>query len=62
MATKEKIKPPTKKELSDGSKLLRKGHSAGGRVMADESVAKREGVKPSPSKPTPKRKASGKRG
>lgn len=42
---RETIKPPTKKELSDASKELRKGHSSGGRTMADASVAKREGVK-----------------
>ena len=55
MATKEKIKPPTKRELSDGSNLLRKKHPAGGRVLAEESVAKREKVKPPISRPTPKR-------
>jgi hypothetical protein len=41
---KEVIKPPTRKELTDASKELRKGHPAGGRVMADQSVAKRQGV------------------
>jgi hypothetical protein len=44
MATKETIKPPTKRELADASKQLRKGHSSGGRTMADKSVAVREGV------------------
>jgi hypothetical protein len=42
---KETIKPPTKKELTDASKELKKGHSAGGRILAEASVAKRQGVK-----------------
>jgi hypothetical protein len=42
---KEKIKPPTKGELTDASKQLRKGHPSGGRTEADESVAVRQGVK-----------------
>jgi hypothetical protein len=42
---KETITPPSRKELVDASKQLRKGHSSGGRTMADASVAKREGVK-----------------
>jgi len=42
---KETIKPPTARELKDASKELRKGHSSGGRTMADASVAKREGVR-----------------
>jgi hypothetical protein len=42
---KELIRPPTKKELKDGSKQLRKGHSSGARTMADASVAKRQGAK-----------------
>lgn len=41
---KETIKPPTRKELKDASSQLRKGHSSAGRVMADKSVAVREGV------------------
>ena len=41
---KETIKPPTKKELTDASAQLRKGHSSAGRTMADKSVAEREGV------------------
>jgi hypothetical protein len=45
MATKETIIPPAKKALKDASKELKKGHSSGGRVMADKSVAKREGAK-----------------
>jgi hypothetical protein len=45
---KETIKPPTKRELTDGSKQLRKGHASGGRTLADKSVAVRQGVaKPS---------------
>jgi hypothetical protein len=44
MAKKETIKPPTKAELKDASAQLRKGHSSGGRTMADKSVAVREGV------------------
>ncbi|MBS0362982.1 MAG: hypothetical protein JSR98_16515 [Proteobacteria bacterium] len=48
MAKKETIKPPTKRELTDASKELRKGHPSGGRVMADKSVAVRQGAaKPS---------------
>jgi len=46
--SKEVIKPPTNKELADASKEMRKGHSAGGRVMADQSVAKRQGVAKKP--------------
>lgn len=45
MPKKETITPPSKKELRDASKELRKGHSSGGRTMADQSVAKREGAK-----------------
>lgn len=41
---KETIKPPTKKELTDASKELKKGHSSGGRTMADQSVAVRQGA------------------
>jgi hypothetical protein len=44
MAKKETIAPPTKPELKNASALLRSGSSAGGRVMADKSVAVREGV------------------
>jgi len=44
MAKKETIKPPTKAELSKASKALRDGKSLGGRVMAEKSVAVREGV------------------
>jgi len=41
---KETIKPPTRKETTDASKALRNGSSAGGRVMADKSVAVRQGA------------------
>jgi len=41
---KETIKPPTKRELTDASKELRKGHPSGGRTMADKSVAVRQGA------------------
>jgi len=44
MPKKETIKPPTKRELTDASKELKKGHSAGGRVMADKSVAVKQGA------------------
>ncbi len=46
MASKERISPPTRKELKDASKQLRGGHSSGGRTMADQSVARRQGVAP----------------
>jgi len=39
---KETIKPPTKRELSDAAKELRRGHSSGGRTMADKSVYTRQ--------------------
>jgi hypothetical protein len=48
--SKATIKPPTRKELSDAAKLLPKGHSAAGRVLAEKSKAIRDGA-PSP-KPT----------
>ena len=38
---KEKITVPSKREARDGSKLLRGGHPAGGRVLAELSVAAR---------------------
>ena len=44
MAKKETITPPAKKALKDASKQLKKGHPSGGRTLADESVAKREGA------------------
>jgi hypothetical protein len=43
---KERIVAPTKKALSDASKQLRKAHPSAGRAMADESVAKKQGIKP----------------
>jgi hypothetical protein len=45
MAKKERITPPSKKDLRAASKELRRGSGPGGRVMADQSVAKRQGVK-----------------
>jgi hypothetical protein len=39
---KETIKPPTKRELSDAAKELRRGHPSGGRTMADKSVYVRQ--------------------
>ena len=44
MAKKETIVPPTKRETSQASNLLRQGSSVGGRVMADRSVAVRQGA------------------
>ena len=44
MARKERISPPTKRSTTDGSKELKKGHPAGGRVLADKSVAVKQGV------------------
>lgn len=41
---KETIKPPTKRELSDASEALRRGHPAGGRVLAEKAVAVRQGA------------------
>ena len=45
MAKKETITPLSKKSTKDASKELKRGHSSGGRTVADESVAKREGAK-----------------
>ncbi len=45
MAKKETIKPPNAKELKDASAQMKKGHSSGGRTMADASVAKRQNAK-----------------
>lgn len=44
MKKKEKIKPPTKKELTKASEALRKGKTLGGRVMAEQAAAVKEGV------------------
>lgn len=41
---KERIRPPTKRELTDASAQLRAGHPSGARTMADKSVAVRQGV------------------
>jgi hypothetical protein len=54
MPKKETIKAPTKKELTDASKELKKGHSSGGRVLADKSVAVRQGA----AKPAKKSKSN----
>ena len=45
MAKKEMIVPPAKNALRDAGKQLKKGHPSGGRTLADESVANREGAK-----------------
>lgn len=50
MPRKETIIPPSKRAVKDASKELRKGHSSGGRTMADRSVAKREGAKRGPKR------------
>ena len=44
MPSKETIKPPSKNAVKDASKELKKGHPSGGRTMADQSVAKKQGV------------------
>ena len=43
--SKERITPPSKKDTSSASKALKGGSGIGGRVMADASVAKRQGAK-----------------
>jgi hypothetical protein len=60
--SKEIIKPPTRRELEDASRELRKGHPSGGRTMADASVAKREGVTKGKRKRSNKSGRSNKRG
>jgi hypothetical protein len=45
MAKKERITPPSKKDVKAASKELRGRSGPGGRVMADQSVAKRQGAK-----------------
>ncbi len=35
-----KVKPPTKAEVKDAAKELRKGHPAGAKVMNDQKTAK----------------------
>lgn len=42
---KETIVPPSKKATSDAAKNIKSGSPSAGRVLADASVAKREGVK-----------------
>ena len=44
MVKKETIIPPNKKELTPASKLLHGKNPAGARVMADKSVAARQGI------------------
>ena len=48
--TKERIIPPSKKSKTSGSEELKEGSSAGARVMADASVAKRQKVKRPPGR------------
>jgi hypothetical protein len=47
---KETIKPPTTRDVKEASKALRGGSGIGGRVMADKSVAVRQGVAKSSGK------------
>ena len=51
MANKERVKPPTRRELRDAGKQTRKRHSSGARVLAERALAIREGI----SKPSKKR-------
>ena len=37
---RETVPVPTKKEVTNAAQLLRKGNSAGGRVMAEQAKAK----------------------
>lgn len=50
MSKKETIIPPSRKDLSDASKQLKARHPSGGRVMADKSVAVRQGASRPPKK------------
>ena len=50
MAKKETIKPPTVPVVKLASKELQKGSRLAGRVMADESVAVRQGASKSAKK------------
>lgn len=50
MAKKETIKPPSKADLSAASKGLKNGDKPSGRVMADQSVAVRQGAAKGSSK------------
>ncbi len=47
---KERITPPTKKELTKASKALQKGSTLGRRVLAEQSVAVSQGVAKSKKK------------
>ena len=38
----ERVPVPTKKEVSDAAKQLKKGHSSGGRVMNEQKAAKKK--------------------
>lgn len=42
---KETITPPTKITVKDAAKQTSKGHSSGGRVLAEQEIAKHEGAK-----------------
>lgn len=50
---KETVPVPTKKELSDAAKELRKGHSSAGRVLAEKSIADRQRTAVRNSAPPP---------
>jgi hypothetical protein len=45
MLKKEKIIPPSKEDLNEAGKELRKGSGPAGRVESEASVAKRQGAK-----------------
>lgn len=51
MARKEKITPPSKKDLAAAARGMRRGKGPAARVMADAAVAKRQGVKRPRKKP-----------
>jgi hypothetical protein len=42
---KEKVIPPSKKDLGEAGKELRKGSGPGGRVLVEKRIAKQQGVK-----------------
>jgi hypothetical protein len=55
---KETVPVPTKKELSDAGKELRKGHSSAGRVLAEKSATipdKKAARNSAPPPPKPKK-------
>lgn len=58
MATRKtiKVKAPTKKETRDAAKETRAGHSAGGRVLAEQEVAKKSAAKKAATKKAPPKK------